>query len=169
MGRVLLLNNAYYVDPIKDTWAERAGHQLWHSGQIGEGSYGASLVHMRRPSQNVQLVGIQLQVTQQGNTFSCSQRERIKRNTCLFRHCQLISWLALCPVSLQSPWAGLFLCVWFKPYKLGELHSRYNARGSDFRASLRKHYEKYPAVCLHVECPEKKGGGGEGRGGPGEG
>lgn len=36
MDRVLLLNNAGYVDSIKDTWAERAGHH----GQISEGSNG---------------------------------------------------------------------------------------------------------------------------------
>lgn len=32
MDRVLLLNNACYVDSIKDTWVERAGH---YSGTVG--------------------------------------------------------------------------------------------------------------------------------------
>lgn len=32
MDHVLLLNNECYVDSIKDTWAERAGH---HAGTLG--------------------------------------------------------------------------------------------------------------------------------------
>lgn len=41
MDRVLLLNNACYVDAIKDTWAERAGH---HSSTLGS-SVRAALEH----------------------------------------------------------------------------------------------------------------------------
>ncbi len=45
MGRVLLLNNAYYVDAIKDTWAESRA-PFRHCGQLCEGSFRASLVQI---------------------------------------------------------------------------------------------------------------------------
>ena len=46
MDHVLLLNNACYVDAIKDTWAERAGYHSGTVGQFAEGSSGASLVQI---------------------------------------------------------------------------------------------------------------------------
>lgn len=57
MDHVLLLNNAYYVDSIKDTWAERerAGP---HSSTVGS-SVRASPEHpWCNLSQNVPLVGV---------------------------------------------------------------------------------------------------------------
>lgn len=57
MDRVLLLNNAYYVDSIKDTWAERAGHC---SGTLGSSVRAARSIPCANLelSQNVQCVGI---------------------------------------------------------------------------------------------------------------
>lgn len=34
MDCVLLLNNAYYVDSIKDTWAKGAGHYSYSIGNL---------------------------------------------------------------------------------------------------------------------------------------
>ena len=58
MGRVLLLNNACYVDSIKDTWAERELGTFQAPWAVGRGQLRSIPGANPEPLQNVQLVGI---------------------------------------------------------------------------------------------------------------